>query len=221
MISIKKMCSAGALALHGLMWLVLAFQPVLAAAQSEASAAEEEAPPPAAQPEADEYLIGPGDTLQVFVWRNPELTTTIPVRPDGKISTPLVENMVAVGKTPTQLARDMERVLAEYVRSPKVNIIVTAPASQLSQVRVVGQVARPQGVPYREGMTVLDVVLQVGGLGQFAAGNRAKIVRQTREQNAKAKEIPVRLADLLNKGDMRQNVLMQPGDVLVVPQTLF
>jgi polysaccharide biosynthesis/export protein len=221
MISIKKMSSAGAFALHGLVWLVLAFQPVLAAAQGEGAAPAEEEPPPVAQPEADEYLIGPGDTLQVFVWRNPELTTTIPVRPDGKISTPLVENMVAVGKTPTQLARDMERVLAEYVRSPKVNIIVTAPASQLSQVRVVGQVARPQGVPYREGMTVLDVVLQVGGLGQFAAGNRAKIVRQTRDQNAKQKEIPVRLADLLNKGDMRQNVLMQPGDVLVVPQTLF
>jgi polysaccharide export outer membrane protein len=208
------MRSAGSLALQCLALLALVVQPVLAADTQDE-------PPPAPRGEAAEYLIGPGDTLQVFVWRNPELSTTIPVRPDGKISTPLVENMVAVGKTPTELARDMEEVLAEYVRSPKVNIIVTAPASQLSQVRVVGQVLRPQGVPFREGMTVLDVVLQVGCLGQFAAGNRAKIVRQDPAQPTKPKEIPVRLADLLNKGDMRQNVAMQAGDVLVVPQTRF
>ncbi|MBX5461120.1 MAG: polysaccharide biosynthesis/export family protein [Steroidobacteraceae bacterium] len=171
--------------------------------------------------DAAEYLIGPGDTLQVFVWRNPELSTTVPVRPDGKISTPLVENMTAVGKTPTELARDMEQVLSEYVRSPKVNIIVTAPASTLSQVRVIGQVTKPKGIPYREGMTVLDVVLEVGGLSQFAAGNRAKVVRQDRNNPRTTKEIPVRLSDLLNKGDMRQNIVMQPGDVLVVPQSRF
>ena len=167
---------------------------------------------------ANQYLIGPGDQLQVFVWRNPELSTTVPVRPDGKISTPLVENMTAVGKTPSQLARDMETVLAEFVRSPKVNIIVTTPVSAFSQVKVVGQVARPQALAYREGMTVLDVVLAVGGLDEFASGNRAKIVRL---EDGKQKELRVRLGDLLNKGDMKQNVNMKPGDVLVVPQSMF
>src|SRR5688572_6463782 len=128
-------------------------------------------------PSRSDYVIGPGDTVQVFVWRNPELTTTIPVRPDGKISTPLVEDMVAVGKTPSQLARDIETVLSEYVRSPQINVIVTQPASALSQVQVIGQVVRPAPIPYRDGLTVLDAVLAVGGLGPFAAGNRAKIMR--------------------------------------------
>ncbi len=127
--------------------------------------------------EAADYIIGPGDTLEVFVWRNPELSVTVPVRPDGKISTPLVEDMVAVGKTPPQLARDMETVLSEYVRSPKVNIIVTTAASAFSLVKVVGQVQKPSALPYREGMRVLDAVLAVGGLTQFASGNRARIVR--------------------------------------------
>jgi polysaccharide export outer membrane protein len=122
-------------------------------------------PKPATSVVNDQYLIGPGDTLQVFVWREAELSTTVPVRPDGKISTPLVENMVAVGKTPSQLARDMETVLSEYVRSPKVNIIVTDAASVFSQVKVVGQVKSPQALAYREGMTVMDVMLTVGGLG--------------------------------------------------------
>lgn len=174
-----------------------------------------DAPPAGA---SDQYLIGPGDTLQIFVWRNPELSTTVPVRPDGKISTPLVENMIAVGKTPSQLARDMEAVLGEYVRSPKVNVIVTVPVSAFSQVKVVGQVKLPQALPYREGMTVLDVVLAVGGLAEFAAGNRAKIVRS---EGGKTREIRVRLGDLLNKGDIAQNVLVRPGDVLVVPQSVF
>jgi polysaccharide export outer membrane protein len=187
--------------------------------------AQAPASPPAEQPAAplssetgSQYVIGPGDTLQVFVWRNPELSTTVPVRPDGKISTPLAENITAVGKTPVELAREMERVLSEYVRSPKVNIIVTAPMSTFSQVRVVGQVGRPQAVPYREGLTVLDVVLAVGGLGQYASPNRAKIVR---DDHGKQSEIKVRLGDLVNKGDMKQNVQMKPGDVLVVPQSLF
>jgi polysaccharide biosynthesis/export protein len=182
----------------------------------EPSAAEAGAAPP---PESSNtYRIGPGDVLQVFVWRNPELSTSVPVRPDGRISTPLVENMVAVGKTPSQLARDMEKVLAEYVRSPKVNIIVTQPVSTFSQVRVVGQVVKPQAVPYREGMTVLDVVLQVGGLGPYAAGNRSKVVRT---DAGKSQEIPVRLSDLVNKGKMTENIPMKPGDVLVVPESRF
>lgn len=176
-----------------------------------------EASLPAATVPAD-YIIGPGDVLQIFVWRNPELGATVPVRPDGKISTPLVEDMVAVGKNPSALARDVEKVLAEYVRSPQVNIIVTQPASVFSQVKVIGQVMRPQALAYREGMTVLDAVLAVGGLGQFAAGNRARIVRT---EDGRQKEIKLKLVALVNDGDMKQNVLLKPGDVLVVPETRF
>ena len=164
------------------------------------------------------YIIGPGDSLEVFVWRNPELSVTVPVRPDGKISTPLVEDMVAVGKTPPQLARDMEKVLSEYVRAPKVNIIVTTAASAFSLVKVVGQVQHPSALPYREGMRVLDAILAVGGLTQFASGNRARIVRT---ENGKETVIHVKVADLVNSGDVRQNALLKPGDVLVVPQSMF
>jgi len=167
---------------------------------------------------ADDYIIGPGDTVQVFVWRNPELSVTVPVRPDGKISTPLVEDMVAVGKTPPKLARDMEGVLAEYVRAPKVNIIITTAASAFSLVKVVGQVAHPEALAYREGMTVLDAILAVGGLTQFASGNRARIVRM---ENGHETVIHVKLADLVNSGDVKQNVPLKPGDVLVVPQSIF
>lgn len=167
---------------------------------------------------SSEYVIGPGDTLQVFVWQNPELTVTVPVRPDGKISTPLVEDMPAVGKTPTQLARDVEKVLSEYVRSPKVNIIVTQPESAFSQVKVVGQVQKPAAVPYREGMTVLDALLAVGGLSTFAAGDRARLVRNI---DGKQTEIRVKLDKLVNGGDMSQNLPLRPGDVLVVPQSRF
>jgi polysaccharide export outer membrane protein len=185
------------------------------------------APPPvptpaqasaAAKAPSNDYIIGPGDTLQVFVWRNPELSVTVPVKPDGKISTPLVEDMVAVGKTSPQLARDMEAVLSEYVRSPKVNIIVTTAASAFSLVKVVGQVVHPQALPYREGMTVLDAVLEVGGLGQFASGNRSRIVRMV---NGKETVIHVKLADLVNSGDVHENIPLKPGDVLVVPQSIF
>lgn len=165
-----------------------------------------------------EYKIGPGDTLQVFVWRNPDLSVTVPVRPDGKISTPLVEDMPAVGKTPTQLARDVEKVLAEYVRSPEVNIIVTLPVNAFNQVRVIGQVQKPAAIAYREGMTVLDALLAVGGLGTFAAGNRSHLVRTV---DGRQTEIPLKLDALLNKGDMTQNLALRPGDVLVVPESRF
>jgi polysaccharide export outer membrane protein len=173
---------------------------------------------PAGATVSPDYLIGPGDSVQVFVWRNPDLTVTVPVRPDGKISTPLVENMVAVGKTPSQLARDIESALSTYVKSPEVNVIVTVPASVFSQVKIIGQVLHPQALPYREGMTVLDAVLAVGGLGQFAAGNRAHLVRTV---NGKSEEIKIRLEGLVNDGDMKQNLRLQPGDVLVVPETRF
>ena len=165
-----------------------------------------------------DYVIGPGDTLNVFVWRNPDLTVTVPVRPDGKISTPLVEDMVAVGKTPAQLARAIEGVLAEYVKQPQVNIIITSAASSFNQVRVVGQVGQPSPVAYRDGMTVLDAILQVGGLSPFAAGNKARIVRT---EDGRQRVIKVRLDDLVKKGELEHNVPVLPGDVIVVPESMF
>jgi polysaccharide biosynthesis/export protein len=192
---------------------------LLCAAISSAIAAEQ--PPVAPAPDVSvpaDYRIGPGDTLKVYVFQNEELSATVPVRPDGKISTPLVEDMVAVGKSPSQLARDIEKSLAEYVKSPKVNVVVMVAASVFSQVKVIGQVKTPQALPYRDGMTVLDAVLAVGGLGQFAAGNRAHIVRT---DNGKQSEIKVKLDALVNSGDMKQNLPLKPGDVLVVPETRF
>jgi polysaccharide export outer membrane protein len=202
----------------------LALGAILAACAGVATSAQEASPPPttAAGPSipttstAADYIIGPGDVLQVFVWRNPELTITVPVRPDGKVSTPLVEDMVAVGKTPSVLARDIEKVLAEYIRSPQVNVIVSTPVGSLSQVKTIGQVKSPQGVAYRDGMHVLDLLLAVGGLTDFAAGNRAKIVRT---EGGKSREIPVKLENLVNKGDMSQNIELRPGDVLIVPES--
>src|SRR6516162_1075102 len=197
----------------------LVLSPLIVSCASAPTPAPAPAPTAAAAKSPDDnYIIGPGDTLEVFVWRNPELTKTVPVRPDGKISTPLVEDMVAVGKTPPQLARDMEKVLSEYVRAPKVNIIVTTAASAFSLVKVVGQVQHPSALPYREGMRVLDAILAVGGLTQFASGNRARIVRV---ENGKETVIHVKVADLVNSGDVKQNELLKPGDVLVVPQSIF
>ena len=168
--------------------------------------------------QSPDYIIGPGDEIEVFVWQNHDLSVTVPVRPDGKISTPLDEDMVAVGKTPTQLAHDIEIKLSEYVRSPHVNVIVVKPDSVFSQVKVIGQVAHPQAIAFRQGMTVLDAVLAVGGLTDYAAGNRARLVRMVsgQEQN-----IPVRLNALVNGGDMSQNLPLKPGDVLVVPESRF
>lgn len=205
-------------------WLAITLLTISCASSPPVAAPAAAAPTPAAAATAaakaanSDYIIGPGDTLQVFVWRNPELSVTVPVKPDGKISTPLVEDMVAVGKSSPQLARDMEAVLSEYVRQPKVNIIVTTAASAFSLVKVVGQVAHPQALPYREGMTVLDAVLEVGGLGQFASGNRSRIVRMV---NGKETVIHVKLADLVNSGDVHENIPLKPGDVLVVPQSIF
>jgi polysaccharide biosynthesis/export protein len=198
-----------------------AAQPAAAAPAQTPPAQSTAASTPPAELKSDvpaNYIIGPGDTLQIFIWRNPELGATVPVRPDGKISTPLVEDMVAVGKNPSALARDIEKVLGEYVRSPQVNVIVTQPASVFSQVKIIGQVARPQALAYREGMTVLDAVLAVGGLSQFAAGNRAHIVRTV---DGRQREIKIKLAALVNSGDMKQNLALKPGDVLVVPETRF
>ena len=198
-------------------WLVLS--PLMFSCASHPPAEPAPTPSQAAAKAADnDYIIGPGDSLEVFVWRNPELSVTVPVRPDGKISTPLVEDMVAVGKTSPQLARDMEKVLSEYVRSPKVNIIVTQAASAFSLVKVVGQVVKPAALPYREGMRVLDAILAVGWLTQFASGNRARIVRT---ENGHETVIHVKLANLVDGGDVNENVPLKPGDVLVVPQSMF
>jgi len=191
---------------------------LLAAPLAHAAAPAAPAAPATPPPVGDDYIIGPGDSVQIFVWRNPELTVTVPVRPDGKISTPLVENMVAVGKSPSQLARDIEKVLSEYVREPQVNVILGEAISTYSQVKVVGQVRTPQALPYREGLRVLDVVLASGGLTDFAAPNRARIVRQVNGKNVETK---VKLGSLLNGGDLSQNLELKPGDVLIVPQSRF
>jgi polysaccharide export outer membrane protein len=161
----------------------------------------------AAEPESqDQYLIGPGDTLRIFVWRNPEISVTVPVRPDGKISTPLVEDIQAVGKTPTQLARDMETQLATYIKSPQVNVIVTEFVGTFGeQIRVVGKATEPRALSFRRNMTLLDVMIEVGGLAPGAAGNRAR----------------VRIDDLINRGKIAANVRMMPGDVLIIPESLL
>lgn len=167
--------------------------------------------------EAPQYLIGAGDSLQVFVWRNPELSTTVPVRPDGRLSMPLVEDMIAAGKTPSQLARDIEVVISRFIREPTVNIILTN-SGGASQVQVVGSVTTPMSMPYREGMTVLDAVVRAGGLTEFAAGNRATVVRNDEQRNLQCR---VRLDSLLQNGDVSQNVFLRPGDVVIVPESSF
>lgn len=177
-------------------------------------------PPPEVAADADiDYRIAPGDNVNIFVWRQPELSTNVPVRPDGRISTPLVEDVVASGKTTTELARDMEEVLAEYIRDPVVTVTVTQFAGAFSQqVRVVGQAVNPEAVPYREGMTALDVLIAVGGLTDFAAGNRSTIVR---EVDGERQSFGVRLNDLVRRGDIEANVRMLPGDILIIPETRF
>jgi polysaccharide export outer membrane protein len=169
--------------------------------------------------ESADYLIGPGDSLQVFVWGQPELSVTVPVRPDGRVSTPLVEDIDAVGRTPTQLARAMEKVLAEYVRSPEVNVIVQKFVGTFNnQIRVLGQVVKPGAVPFRERMTLLDVILEVGGLTKFAAGNRAHVVRTV---DGRSVELRVRLDNLLNRGRIEENIPMKPGDIVIIPEAAF
>ena len=178
-------------------------------------------PPPIDKQNAEnsEYLIGAGDVLNIFVWRNPELSATVPVRPDGKISTPLVEDVNAVGKTPTQLARDIEERLKKFVRDPIVTVITQNFVGDFDQqVRVIGEAAEPRAVPYREKMTLLDAMIQVGGLTKYAAGNRAVIVRKI---NGEEDTFPVELDNLIKYGNVRYNFAMQPGDILIIPQSNF
>jgi polysaccharide export outer membrane protein len=166
-----------------------------------------------------DYLIGPGDTVNVVVWRNPEVSLIVPVRPDGKITTPLVEDIIASGKTSTQLARDIEKALAKFIQQPVVTVIVTAFSGPFDeQIRVIGQALKPQSMPYRDGMSLMDVMITVGGITDFASGNKANIIRTV---NGKRQTLNVRLNDLIKEGDISANVPVQPGDVLVIPQSFF
>lgn len=169
----------------------------------------------------EEYVIGPLDTLNIFVWRNPDLSSKVQVRPDGRITTPLVNDMPAVGKTPAMLADDMKKALSEYVSNPIVSVIVENFAGTYSQqVRIVGATERPASIPYRANMTLLDAMIAVGGLNQFAAGNKAKLVRTDRE-TGKQHEYGLQLNDLLRRGDSKANVRLEPGDVIIIPESMF
>jgi polysaccharide biosynthesis/export protein len=176
---------------------------------------------PAREMPGEEYVIGPLDTLNVFVWRNPELTTTVQVRPDGRITIPLVNDMPAVGKTPSMLAADMKRALSQYIKDPIVSVIVqnfSGTGSQ--QIRVVGATEKPASIPYRANMTLLDAMIAVGGLNQYAAGNKAKLVRYDRD-TGKSREYGLQISDLLKRGDSRANVRLEPGDVIIIPESMF
>lgn len=176
-------------------------------------------PAPSAAASSDyKYIIGPGDIINIVVWRNPELSMSVPVRPDGRLATPLVEDLVAIGKDPAALARDIEQTLGKFIRDPVVTVIVTnfvGPYSE--QIRVIGEAAKPQILSYKQKMTLLDVMIAVGGMTDFADGNGASILR-TSEGN---KQYSVRIKDLVKRGDVSANVEMKPGDVLIIPQSWF
>ena len=193
---------------------------MLAAALALAGCATPTPPSAAAlAPVNPDYLIGPGDNVTVTVWRNPEVSGSVPVRPDGKITTPLVEDLPAAGKTSTQLARDIEAALAKFIQQPVVTVIVTNFVGNYGdQIRVIGQAARPQALPYRRDMSLMDVLIAVGGVTEFASGNRASIIRNV---DGKQEKVQVRLNDLVRGGDISANMPMRPGDVLVIPESFF
>ncbi|KZE18832.1 MULTISPECIES: XrtA/PEP-CTERM system exopolysaccharide export protein [Sphingomonas] len=167
------------------------------------------------------YVIGPLDQLSIFVWRNPELSTKVQVRPDGRITTPLINDMPATGKTPAMLADDLKLALGEYVKDPLVSVIVENFSGTFSQqVRVVGATEKPASLPYRANMTLLDAMIAVGGLNQYASGNRARLVRYDRA-TGKQSEFGLRISSLLKNGDASANVKLQPGDVIIIPESMF
>jgi polysaccharide export outer membrane protein len=169
----------------------------------------------------EEYVIGPLDDLTIFVWRNPELGASVQVRPDGRITTPLITDMPAVGKTPSMLAEDIKLQLSQYIQEPIVSVIVNKFSGTFSQqVRIVGATGKPASIPYRANMTLLDAMIAVGGLSEFAAGNKARLIRFDK-QTGKQKEYSVRIGDLLRKGDTRANVMLMPGDVIIIPESTF
>ena len=174
--------------------------------------------PPAAAAQGYSYIIGPGDNLNIIVWRNPELSMSVPVRPDGKFSTPLIDELTAQGKNSVEISREIEKQLGKYIRDPVVTVVVTSfvgPYDQ--QIRVVGEAAKPQVLAYKQNMTLLDVMIAVGGLTDFAAGNEATILRKADGD----KQYSVRLKDLIKRGDISANVEMKPGDILIIPQSFF
>jgi polysaccharide export outer membrane protein len=202
---------------RGLQLFCLAAQLVVLSGCAGLSGKLPPAPVAAASPDYS-YIIGAGDSLNVIVWRNPELSMAVPVRPDGKIATPLIDEMSVQGKDSVQVARDIEKQLSKYVRDPVVTVIVTSFVGPYSeQIRVVGEAAKPQFLPYKQKMTLLDVMIAVGGLTDFAAGNDASILRSA-DGN---KQYSVRLKDLVRRGDVSANVEMRPGDILIIPQSLF
>lgn len=174
---------------------------------------------PADEGPSENYLVGPGDSLSIFVWRNPELSVGVQVRPDGRMSMPLIEDLHATGRTPSQIARDIEEQLSIYLQQPIVTVVVTGfigPFSQ--QVRVVGEAGTPQAIPYRANMTLLDLMIQVGGLTEFAAGDRATLVRF---EDGVQKEYRVYIESLLRDGDVNANVKIRAGDVLIIPESIL
>jgi polysaccharide biosynthesis/export protein len=186
-----------------------------------AALAAARAPIESRAPGQADYIIGPGDSLSIFVYRLPELSTDLPVRPDGRLSMPLISDIVAAGKTPTQLGKEIETRLKEYVRDPTVTVMVRSfigPSSR--QIRIIGEAAQPKALPYREGLTVMDVLIEAGGLTRYAAGNRAELVRRDPVTGAQ-QSFRLRLSDLVRNGDISQDVPVQPGDTLVIPQSWF
>jgi len=198
----------------------LAALPALALALAACGSPRTLPPAPETEQQSAGYLIGPGDVLNIFVYRSPDLSQSdLPVRPDGRISMPLIPDIPAAGRLPTDLARDIEQRLRRYVHEPNVTVMVRSfvgPASQ--QIRVIGEAAQPMGMPYRDGMTVLDVMIGARGLTRYASGNRAEIIRRNGNQR---EVIPVRLTDLLRSGDVSQDIAMRPGDTLIIPQGWF
>jgi len=176
-------------------------------------------PPSTNNPDRYLYLIGPGDSLNIFVWRNPEVSMSVVVRPDGMITTPLVEDLPVSGKTPTQVAREIEKALARFIKDPMVTVMMSGFVGPYSeQIRVVGEAAKPQALPYRQRMTLLDVMIAVGGLTTYAAGNHATIVRIV---DGKQRQFTVHIDDLIKDGDIMANVDMLPGDTLIIPESWF
>lgn len=199
------------------MWVILGLLASLLSACSTTSSNHPPAPSAAATPDYN-YIVGPGDGLNILVWRNPELSMTVPVRPDGKVAAPLIDELIAQGKTSLEIARDVEKALSKYVRDPVVTVIVTSFVGPYSeQIRVIGEAAKPQALPYKQKMTILDVMIAVGGLTDFADGNAATITRASEGGT----RYSVRLKDLIKRGDISANVEMKPGDILIIPQGWF
>jgi polysaccharide biosynthesis/export protein len=216
-VNVKRINSAQGTWATGLRFAWLLVMSAWLTACASSGATYPAAPTAAATPDYN-YIIGPGDNLNIIVWRNPELSMSVPVRPDGKVSTPLVDELVAQGKTSLEVARDVEKTLSKFVRDPVVTVIVTGFVGPYSeQIRVVGEAAKPQALPYKQKMTLLDVMISVGGLTDFADGNAASITRAS-EGGAR---YSVRLKDLIKNGDISANVEMKPGDILIIPQGWF